>query len=176
SPNRSSDVVNDADRLPNNSGTDDNSSPKTPRNFGSDKKQIQSQQQFTKHSQVVTTVSSKYNPYVGASFRENRDYIGVVIGRAAVTPSPITTIDMHQHYQSIERRPLKGQHNIQSSIGNTGNAINPLMSTELSTTSSSISSTSTATTTTVPAPLSTSFNIVGRGKLNIYYFSYLIIL
>ncbi|CAH8431873.1 unnamed protein product [Schistosoma mattheei] len=163
SPNRSSDVVNDADRLPNNSGTDDNSSPKTPRNFGSDKKQIQSQQQFTKHSQVVTTVSSKYNPYVGASFRENRDYIGVVIGRAAVTPSPITTIDMHQHYQSIERRPLKGQHNIQSSIGNTGNAINPLMSTELSTTSSSISSTSTATTTTVPAPLSTSFNIVGRG-------------
>ncbi|CAH8292068.1 unnamed protein product, partial [Schistosoma intercalatum] len=107
SPNRFSDVVNDADRLLNNSGTDDNSSPKTPRNFGSDKKQTQSQQQFTKHSQVVTTVSSKYNPYVGASFRENRDYIGVVIGRAAVTPSPITTIDMHQHYQSIERRPLK---------------------------------------------------------------------
>lgn len=70
-----------------------------------------------------------------------------------------------------------GQHNIQSSIGNTGNAINPLMSTELSTTSSSISSTSTATTTTtVPAPLSTSFNIVGRGKLNIYYCYYLIIL
>ncbi|CAI2722579.1 unnamed protein product [Schistosoma spindalis] len=164
SPNRFSEItVNDADRLPNNSGTDDNSSPKTPRNFGSDKKQIQSQQQFTKNSQVVTTVSSKYNPYVGASFRENRDYIGVVIGRAAVTPSPITTIDMHQHYQSIERRPLKGQHNIQSSIGNTGNAINPLMSTELSTTSSSTSSTSTTTTTTVPAPLSTSFNIVGRG-------------
>ncbi|VDP72884.1 unnamed protein product [Schistosoma curassoni] len=52
------------------------------------------------------------------------------------------------------------------------------MSTELSTTSSSISSTSTATTTTttVPAPLSTSFNIVGRGKLNIYYCHYLIIL
>ncbi|CAH8496117.1 unnamed protein product [Schistosoma rodhaini] len=161
SANRSYEIVNDADRLLNNSGTDDNSSPKTPTNFGSDKKQTQSQQQLTKHSQVVTTVSSKYNPYVGASFRENRDYIGVVIGRAAVTPSPITTIDMHQHYQSIERRPLKGQHNIQSSIGNTGNALNPLISTDLSTTSSSTSSTS--TTTTVPAPLSTSFNIVGRG-------------
>ncbi|CAH8290302.1 unnamed protein product, partial [Schistosoma turkestanicum] len=135
--NKSLELVNNADRLSqsnhniintddnNNNNNNSNHSPKTPTNLTSDKKQLlqsnQPQQQLSKYSQIVTTttttlsttattVSTKYNPYVGASFRENRDYIGLVIGRAAVTPSPITTtVDMHQTYQSIERRPLKGR-------------------------------------------------------------------
>ncbi|VDQ06590.1 unnamed protein product [Trichobilharzia regenti] len=96
----------------------ENISPKTPTNCNKseiDRKhsQVLQEQQLTKYSSPSssTTVSSKYNPYVGASFRENRDYAGLVIGRATGSPLPTTTTttsgDMHQQYQSIERRPLK---------------------------------------------------------------------
>ncbi|KAH8855567.1 Crescerin-like protein che-12 [Schistosoma japonicum] len=76
---------------------------------------------------------------------------------------------MHQHYQSIERRPLKGQHNIQSSIVNTGNPLTHPTSADLSASSASSTYTTnnittTASTTAAGAvPLSTNFNVVGRG-------------
>ncbi|CAH8292058.1 unnamed protein product, partial [Schistosoma intercalatum] len=48
SPNRFSDVVNDADRLLNNSGTDDNSSPKLLETLDLIRRQTQSQQTIHK--------------------------------------------------------------------------------------------------------------------------------
>ncbi|KAH8855569.1 Protein FAM179B [Schistosoma japonicum] len=171
--NISSESLNDTDHcLP---GSTDDNSPKTPTNCTSDNKKhlpLQSHQQqhhLTRHSKTVSTVSTKYNPYVGASFRENREYTGLVIGRAAGTPSIIASTDMHQHYQSIERRPLKGQHNIQSSIVNTGNPLTHPTSADLSASSASSTYTTnnittTASTTAAGAvPLSTNFNVVGRG-------------
>ncbi|CAH8478764.1 unnamed protein product [Heterobilharzia americana] len=154
--NITADTVNDADKSPGDTG--DDSSPKTPTNrLLTDKKQSHSQeQQFVENSSSATIVSTKYNPYAGASFRQNRDYTGLVIGRAAGSPSLIAPADMHQPYQSIERRPLKGQHNIQSSMINSGGSLNHLVSPDSTSTVATNSS-------NISIPTSTSFNIIGRG-------------
>ncbi|CAH8834768.1 unnamed protein product [Trichobilharzia szidati] len=152
----------------------ENISPKTPTNYNKseiDRKQSQllQEQQLTKYSSsnttTATTVSSKYNPYVGASFRENRDYAGLVIGRATGSPLPTTTTttsgDMHQQYQSIERRPLKGQHNIQSTITNPSGSLNHLPSTD-TTSQAPAGNTNSTGTPSSSTTTTTSFNVVGR--------------
>ncbi|TPP61435.1 hypothetical protein FGIG_02179 [Fasciola gigantica] len=76
------------------------------------------------HSPSVTTPGAKYNPYTGASFRENPDYSDLVIGRATGYSSstshvPGTLLEANrtgsfQMHGLHERRPLRGQHNIQN--------------------------------------------------------------
>ncbi|OON14900.1 hypothetical protein X801_09303, partial [Opisthorchis viverrini] len=61
---------------------------------------------------------TKYNPYTGASFRDNPDYNGLVVGRSTGSSGqllqPSSTPDLHRlgHTPTIpsgERKPLKGE-------------------------------------------------------------------
>ncbi|KAG5441895.1 TOG array regulator of axonemal microtubules protein 1 [Clonorchis sinensis] len=109
---------------------------------------------------------TKYNPYTGASFRDNPDYNGLVVGRSAGSSGQLLQLssspDLHRlgHAPTIpsgERKPLKGQHNISSGLfSSTANA-NPLAG-DLPCSSSSCVAFGSASS----ASLSSSINIVGR--------------
>ncbi|KAF5403907.1 hypothetical protein PHET_02487 [Paragonimus heterotremus] len=116
-----------------------------------------------------TPLPAKYNPYTGASFRENPDYAGLVIGRATGNTGISTTSqsvqlsstpDLHrlgQANQPGERRPLKGQHNINSGLWSNSLNISP------QTDSSNPVSVSIAPMAIVAASSASAINVVGRG-------------
>ncbi|KAF6770833.1 hypothetical protein AHF37_10545, partial [Paragonimus kellicotti] len=115
-----------------------------------------------------TPLPAKYNPYTGASFRENPDYAGLVIGRATGNTGISTTSqsvqlsstpDLHrlgQANQPGERRPLKGQHNINSGLWSNSSNISP------QTDSSNPISVSIAPMAIVAASSASAINVVGR--------------
>ncbi|CAH8506583.1 unnamed protein product [Dicrocoelium dendriticum] len=110
-------------------------------------------------SNLPANNSTEYNPYKGASFRENPGYAGLVVGRAAASTVQCSSTQEPQrssHFPPTgERKPLKGQHNIHT--GPIFNAHSDIVAT-MSTTSASIAS----STSSAVSP-SSSINVVGRG-------------
>ncbi|TGZ72968.1 hypothetical protein CRM22_001769 [Opisthorchis felineus] len=109
---------------------------------------------------------TKYNPYTGASFRDNPDYNGLVVGRSAGSSGQLlqlsSTPDLHRlgHAPAIptgERKPLKGQHNISPGLLSSSANANPLAGDLPCSSSSSVAFGSASS-----ASLSSSINIVGR--------------
>ncbi|KAA3680581.1 uncharacterized protein DEA37_0014015, partial [Paragonimus westermani] len=109
-----------------------------------------------------TPLPAKYSPYTGASFRENPDYAGLVIGRATGNTGISTTSqsvqlcstpDLHRLGQTHQ----PGQHNINSGLWS--NSLNTSPQTD----SSNPVSVSTTPMAIVAASSASAINVVGRG-------------